>query len=246
MLNKKMKIVICGAVIFAMLLGLGFKIIQMHYERLQQSIILQLADEKEQNEVQQLSEETAGKDAVERNDDASTAERKMIKVHVAGAVSSPGIIELPADSRIYDAVSAAGITAESDLDTLNLAQPISDGSKIYVSFLTQETNVTNDDTADNGNIESQLKTDSFYESPDESQQSQRMSNSSTGNISGLININNADLSELTTLPGTGEVLGQRIIDYREANGGFDSIEAIKNVSGIGDKRYDEIKSLITV
>ncbi len=246
MLNKKMKIVICGAVIFAMLLGLGFKIIQMHYERLQQSIILQLADEKEQNEVQQLSEENAGKDAVERNDDASTAERKMIKVHVAGAVSSPGIIELPADSRLYDAVSAAGITAESDLDTLNLAQPISDGSKIYVSSLTQETNVTNDDTADNGNIESQLKTDSFYESPDESQQSQRMSNRSTGNTSGLININNADLSELTTLPGIGEVLGQRIIDYREANGGFDSIEAIKNVSGIGDKRYDEIKSLITV
>ncbi len=246
MFNKKMKIVICGAVIFAMLLGLGFKIIQMHYERLQQSIILQLADEKEQNEVQRLSEETAGEDAAERSDDASTAELKMIKVHVAGAVSSPGIIELPADSRIYDAVSAAGITAESDLDTLNLAQPISDGSKIYVSSLTQETNVTNDDTADNGNKESQLKTDSFYETPDGSQQSQRMSNSSTGNISGLININNADLSELTTLPGIGEVLGQRIIDYREANGGFDSIEAIKNVSGIGDKRYDEIKSLITV
>ena len=64
--------------------------------------------------------------------------------------------------------------------------------------------------------------------------------------SGLINLNTADLSELSELPGIGEVLAQRIIDYRTENGGFKSIEDIKHVTGIGDTIYYEIRSMITV
>ena len=64
--------------------------------------------------------------------------------------------------------------------------------------------------------------------------------------SGIVNINTASLEALMTLPGIGEVLGQRIIDYRTANGPFTDISQIKNVSGIGDKRFEAIKDSITV
>jgi competence protein ComEA len=62
----------------------------------------------------------------------------------------------------------------------------------------------------------------------------------------LVNINTADLSQLDSLPGIGPALAQRIIDYRETNGPFGAVEDIKNVSGIGDKKFDALKDLITV
>lgn len=62
---------------------------------------------------------------------------------------------------------------------------------------------------------------------------------------GKININTADIHTLMTLPGIGEAYAQRIIDYREANGPFREIKDIMKVAGIGEKRYDAIKDLIT-
>ena len=68
----------------------------------------------------------------------------------------------------------------------------------------------------------------------------------TGEVSGVININSASLSELDSLPGIGPAYAQGIIDYRDANGGFKSIEDIQNVKGIGPKTFEKLKDQITV
>lgn len=67
-----------------------------------------------------------------------------------------------------------------------------------------------------------------------------------GEVSGPVNINTATVEELKALPGIGDVLAQRIVDYREAHGDFSSIEELMQVSGIGDKRFAAIRDLVTV
>lgn len=140
-----------------------------------------------------------------------------VVVHVAGAVSSPGVYTLPADSRVDDAVRAAGATADADLSQLNLAQKLADGQKITVPAA-GETPAPADNAA-----------------PSDSSQS-----------GALININTATQEELETLPSIGEVRAQAIITYREEHGGFRTIDELKEVSGIGDKIFADISPHVTV
>lgn len=140
-----------------------------------------------------------------------------VVVHVAGAVSSPGVYTLPADSRVDDAVRAAGATADADLSQLNLAQKLADGQKITVPAA-GETPAPADNTA-----------------PSDSSQS-----------GALININTATLEELETLPSIGEVRAQAIIAYREEHGGFRTTDELMEVSGIGEKIFADISPHITV
>lgn len=140
-----------------------------------------------------------------------------VVVHVAGAVSSPGVYTLPADSRVDDAVRAAGATADADLSQLNLAQKLADGQKITVPAA-GETPAPADNTA-----------------PSDSSQS-----------GALININTATLEELETQPSIGEVRAQAIIAYREEHGGFRTTDELMEVSGIGEKIFADISPHITV
>lgn len=140
-----------------------------------------------------------------------------VVVHVAGAVSSPGVYTLPADSRVDDAVRAAGATADADLSQLNLAQKLADGQKITVPAA-GETPASADNAA-----------------PSDSSQS-----------GALININTATQEELESLPSIGEVRAQAIIAYREEHGGFRTIDELKEVSGIGEKIFADISPHITV
>lgn len=140
-----------------------------------------------------------------------------VVVHVAGAVSSPGVYTLPADSRVDDAVRAAGATADADLSQLNLAQKLADGQKITVPAA-GETPAPADNAA-----------------PSDSSQS-----------GALININTATQEELESLPSIGEVRAQAIITYREEHGGFRTIDELKEVSGIGDKIFADISPHVTV
>lgn len=133
-------------------------------------------------------------------------------VDVAGAVPRPGVYELPAGSRVKDAVQAAGgFLAEADKSTINLAAPLEDGQKLEIPFLAG---------------------------------AQVAGVPSTFEPVTLININTATLEELTTLPGIGPTLAQRIIDYRETYGDFYFIEDIMNVSGIGPATFENIMDLI--
>ncbi len=164
----------------------------------------------------------------EVNNEEKNLEEKLIgnneiKIHIAGAVVNPGIIELNQGDRISDAIDqAGGLLIEANLTNINLAEVIEDGMKIYIA--------TNEEME-------YLQEESINILP------------KTGEVEikdEKININTATESELDTLPGIGEVTAMKIIEHREKNGEFYEIEDLKNVSGIGESKFEEIKDKIKV
>ena len=142
---------------------------------------------------------------------------ETIYVHVAGAVNTPGVYELPTGSRVYAAIDAAGGLSDSADDSdINQAAILSDGEKLYIYTV------------------------------DEAKAKLEIENEKAKEDDGLVNINTATVSELCNLPGIGEAKAKQIVAYREANGDFSSIEDIKNVSGIGDGIFNQINSLIKI
>ncbi len=161
-------------------------------------------------------------------DDQDAGSKKKLAVHVAGAVSSPGVYYFPEGARVIDAVEKAGPLPEADLNSLNLAQPLVDGSKIYVPRQGEALQAPGSSISQNRNP--------FAGSAFPSQSSD-----------GKVNINTASAEELDkALPGIGPTLAQRIVDYREQHGPFRSPEDLKNVSGIGERRFEQIKDLVTI
>lgn len=151
-------------------------------------------------------------------DDTDNQEDQIIKIYIVGEVHCPGVVELKYGSRLEDAVEAAGgLTPEADIYRINLALKVQDEGMYVIPKIGEETQ-TISGTAD-------------ILLPGQKED-------------GKININTASLSTLETLPGIGAVKAQRIISYREENGPFQSIEDIKNVSGIGEKTYEGLKDLI--
>ncbi len=174
--------------------------------------------------------------------DQAQAKAKDIQVHVTGAVAKAGVYRLPQGSRVIDAVNMAGPTGEADLDSLQLAAPIPDGKTIYVP---QKSAVLPTGSEMPGS--QPTASDSIAPGTGRVVSSPQTGSKIAGiAATGLININTADQNQLDTLPGIGPALAQRIIQYREINGPFQAIEDIKNVAGIGDKKFKELKDKITV
>lgn len=149
-------------------------------------------------------------------------------VHVSGSVTNPGVYTLSIDSRIKDAIEAAGgLLPEADVQRLNLAAPLQDGDLIWIPAIPQP--LANPPA----NIATETPKDSRLLTP-------------SAASDGLININMATLEKLDTLPGIGPVKAQNIIDHRDTNGPFMTIEAIQEVNGIGPVTYERLKDLITV
>ena len=148
-----------------------------------------------------------------------------IKVHVIGEIHSPGLYELNEGDRINDLISVAGGNTENaDLNRINLAYELSDGEKIYIPSIFDD--VTTYIYSDAGeNI------------------IQETTNNSKINI---ININKANIEDFERISGIGPNLAQKIIDYRNSNGKFNSIDELKNVNGIGDKKFEKIKEFVSV
>ena len=141
-----------------------------------------------------------------------------IYVTVAGEVVKPDMYEMTTDDRIKDAIEKAGGTTENAYtDNINLAQKLTDGQYIYV--LNKEQGL-------------RLENENAYNTP--------------SGFQGIININTASVEQLCQLPGIGESTAEKIIEYRESNGGFESIEELKNIKGIGTSKFNEIKNNITV
>lgn len=142
----------------------------------------------------------------------------QITVHITGAINNPGVIILEEGARIVDALEAAGgETEEADVNRLNLAYVLEDGEKQYIPSKNEE---------------------------EQEYITQGKDNMSEGQSK--ININSAQIEELITLTGVGEATANKIIEYRKENGKFQKIEDLKNVPGIGDSKFENIKMLIKV
>ena len=171
--------------------------------------------------------------------DASSEEAKTLVVHICGAVSAPGVYELPAGSRIIDAVEAGGgFLPEADEACCNLAEEIVDGCQIYI--MTKSESCADGQTEKKAGI--QTSPDSDMQTTDRNVRS----NSATALDNGLVNLNTADVAALMTLPGIGESRAKAIISYREQQGAFTKIEDIMKISGIKQAAFSKIKDKITV
>jgi competence protein ComEA len=164
------------------------------------------------------SKEVFNETNVVSNSTANNKEVKDITVYINGEVKKPGVYKLKDRSRTEDLVKVAGgFTENADKDKLNLAKKLKDEDYIYVEKTAGEKS-----DAVNPQASSSVSSD------------------------GKVNINTASKEELKTVPGIGDVTAQKIIDYREKNGGFSSIEDLKKVGRIGDKTLEKMKDKIEV
>lgn len=145
-------------------------------------------------------------------------------VHVAGAVKNPGVYTLSAGSRVADAIAqAGGVRADADTNALNLAEALQDGQQVYVPTKT-ETHTP--------------------PPPPQKTASGTAQTPARKQVRFPIDLNRASAEELEQLPGVGPVLAQRIVEYRQQVGRFQSVDELRNVRGIGSKRLEQIRPLV--
>jgi competence protein ComEA len=153
-------------------------------------------------------------------------EAKLVReltVHIAGAVKTPGLYQLRVGARINDGVIAAGgATAQADLDSVNLAMLLSEGEQIYIPKRNEKPHIIVQPRFTNSN------------------NSNSSNNSTNSQLQISININTATAIELEQLAGVGPSTAKAIIEFRQKNGGFKTVEDLLNVRGIGPAKLSEI------
>lgn len=177
---------------------------------------------------------------VENEIKVEESSKNLIYVYVAGEVNNPSVVELEEGQRVADAIEkAGGLTDSGEIKNINLAYKLQDGEKLYIPSLDEVIESKENDI----NI---AYITSGINSGENQKNNNAESNLNSNIDNGLININTATQTELETLDGIGPSTAKKIIDYREENGKFKSIEDIQNVSGIGDAKYEAIKNDICV
>ncbi|HEM4447662.1 ComEA family DNA-binding protein [Streptococcus suis] len=170
----------------------------------------------------QTEQTSSGQEQTEEISTEVSEEPSQLVVDVKGAVDKPGLYTLEAGARVNDAVEAAGgLTSQADPKSINLAQKLSDEAVVYVASKDENISVVTSTTA------------SSAMSPEEKSTS-------------LVNLNTATEADLQTISGIGAKRATDIIAYREANGGFKSVDDLNNVSGIGDNTMESIRPYVTV
>lgn len=157
-----------------------------------------------------------------------TSLNDKVTIYISGEVKNPGVVELKYDARLGDGVDlCGGLTKDANLNGINLAMKIKDEGHYIIPKVGEETadTVTNDNEYRNEN---------------------NTLNEPESNNDNKININTADLSELDSLPGFGQVTAQKIIEYRQEHTKFNSIEELMNIKGIGEKKFNNVKDYIYV
>lgn len=156
------------------------------------------------------------------NETEDGKDNTKIKVYITGEVKNQGVIELEEGDRIADAIEkAGGQTEQASLKNVNLAYQLEDGQKIYIPNINDTETEIIDDGASGVVDDATIKQT-------------------------VVNINKADEKELQSLNGIGESLATSIVQYRKENGKFETIEDLKNVPGIGDSKFENIKEYIKV
>lgn len=158
------------------------------------------------------------------------AEDSAVFVHVLGAVARPGLFEVSAGARVVDVVAAAGgLLPTADQAGVNLARPVTDGEQLYVP------------------AQGEVAPGAPAGATGAATGSAGAAGTPPGaGVGTTVNLNTATVADLDTLPRIGPVMAQRILDYRAAEGRFDSIEDLRNVTGIGDKTFAALQDLISV
>lgn len=177
-----------------------------------------------------------------------------VRVHVAGAVNNPGVYTLPAQGRAVDAIAAAsGAAADADLDRVNLAGALSDGVQIYVPHRGETAAPAqiqpNGGTANvgQGNAANGASQNGASQGVTQPQPARTLTPAGSAQKGSTpVNINTATAEELQTLPRIGPAMAQRIIAWREAHGGFRSVDELDAVPGIGPSMLENLRPLVTV
>lgn len=170
----------------------------------------------------QTEQTSSSQEQTEETSTEESEELSQLVIDVKGAVEKPGLYTLEAGARVNDALEAAGgLTSQADPKSINLAQKLSDEAVVYVASKDENISVVASTTAS-------------------SAMSQEEKNTS------LVNLNTATEADLQTISGIGAKRAIDIIAYREANGGFKSVDDLNNVSGIGDKTMESIRPYVTV
>ncbi len=179
------------------------------------------------------------------------ADSTVIWVHVCGAVRKAGVYELPAGSRVFEAVQeAGGFAADADESYVNQAQRLSDGAKLVIPTVEQVEEAAGDSRTEAGRIgiveQAGVQEAGYGVSAAGTGDSDGRTDPVSVSADGRININTAPEAQLCEIPGIGATRAAAIAAYRQEHGGFSSIEEIMNVSGIKEGTYAKIKDRITV
>lgn len=167
----------------------------------------------------------------------SAAKPSEVVVHVAGAVAKPGVLHLSSESRVQDAINEAGGAAQdADLEALNLAAKLVDGTQVFVPH-------RKPGTANQPAVGDEYVGGEQADSPYVAVQRAESSKSSTPGA-GSISLNTSGMSELERLPGVGPATAQKIIEYRKEHGGFTSIDEVMAVRGIGPKKLEAMRKYL--
>lgn len=193
-------------------------------------LIFYFFDEKNEENFTNFEELESNTQNVVQNE--VVEEINKIVIHISGQVINPGVISLDEGSRLIDAINlSGGLTSKADISKVNLAYVLEDAQKIYIPSIDEKEKIEyileGSGNAENvGNKSGGLST----------KKEEKL----------MININIANKEQLEQLPGIGDSIATRIVNYRKENGKFNNIEDIKNVSGIGDAKFKKIKDYICV
>lgn len=157
----------------------------------------------------------------------------VVMVHVIGRVKQPGVVQLPVGSRVIDAVQAAGgVSDEADPASLNLARPVVDGEQVWVGAPGEK--------PPPGVATGQSPPGGPASGPGGG------AGPGAGQAVGPLDLNQADQAQLEELPGVGPVTASRILAWRESHGRFTSVEELMEVSGIGERTFEQLRDHVTV